>query len=84
MKSLARLALWLACRVHDATAVYLVLEVVPHTSTLRLLLPQIKKAELNSTYVSEVERGRVNISLDSLIRIAKALRVRVRDLIADI
>ena len=43
-----------------------------------------EKAELNSTYVSEVERGRVNISLDSLIRIAKALRVRVRDLIADI
>ena len=39
-----------------------------------------EKADLTYKYVGEVERGVVNISLDSLVRIAKALRVRLRDL----
>jgi transcriptional regulator with XRE-family HTH domain len=43
-----------------------------------------EKADLSYKYVGEVERGLVNISLDSLMRIAKALGVRLRDLVADI
>ena len=39
-----------------------------------------EKADLTYKYVGEVERGTVNISLDSLVRIAKALRVRLLDL----
>jgi len=43
-----------------------------------------EKADLSYKYLGEVERGQVNISLDSLTRIAKALGVRVRDLVADL
>ena len=39
-----------------------------------------EKADLNPKYVSEVERGNVNVSIDALVRVAKALRVRVQDL----
>jgi transcriptional regulator with XRE-family HTH domain len=39
-----------------------------------------EKADLSYKYLGEVERGCVNISLDSLVRIAKALRVALRDL----
>jgi transcriptional regulator with XRE-family HTH domain len=41
-------------------------------------------AELHPNYIGEVERGEYSISLDPLVRIAKALHVHVRDLIADI
>ena len=41
-------------------------------------------ADLHPNYVGEVERGEINISLDALVRVAKALKVRVRDLVADI
>src|SRR5438105_4995503 len=34
-----------------------------------------EKAELAPTYISDVERGRENISVDAVARIAKALRV---------
>jgi hypothetical protein len=34
-------------------------------------------------YVGEVERGCVNISLDSLMRIAKALKVKAHSLIGE-
>jgi len=43
-----------------------------------------EKADLSYKYVGEVERGCVNISLDSLARIAKALKVKVRDLVGEI
>jgi transcriptional regulator with XRE-family HTH domain len=43
-----------------------------------------EKADLTYKYVGEVERGVVNISLDSLARIAKALRVRLRDLVDEL
>jgi transcriptional regulator with XRE-family HTH domain len=43
-----------------------------------------EKADLSPKYLGEVERGYVNISLDSLLRIAKALNVRVRDLVKEI
>lgn len=38
-----------------------------------------EKAELNPKYIGEVERGRMNISMDALVRIASALKVQVSD-----
>lgn len=43
-----------------------------------------EKASLSYKYLGEVERGIVNISLDSLMRIAKALKIKLRDLIGEI
>jgi len=43
-----------------------------------------EKASLSYKYLGEVERGVVNVSLDSLMRIAKALRLKVADLVRDI
>ena len=43
-----------------------------------------EKADLNPKYLSEVERGRANISLDALVRISKALKVQLRDLVRGI
>lgn len=39
-----------------------------------------EKAELNPAYVSEVERGEENISVDALMRIARALGTTLNDL----
>jgi XRE family transcriptional regulator, regulator of sulfur utilization len=39
-----------------------------------------EKAELAPSYVSDVERGRVNISVDAVQRIAKAMGINMRDL----
>ncbi|MDQ6632974.1 MAG: helix-turn-helix domain-containing protein [Verrucomicrobiota bacterium] len=39
-----------------------------------------EKAELNPKYIGEVECGYVNISVDSLMRIAKALKIPFNDL----
>lgn len=41
-------------------------------------------AELHVNFVGEVERGKMECSVTSLVRIAKALNVRVRDLVYDI
>ncbi len=38
-------------------------------------------AELDRTYISSVERGRRNISLVNIFRLAKALKVKPRDLL---
>ena len=43
-----------------------------------------EKASLSYKYLGEVERGYVNVSLDSLMRIAKALKVKGCDLMRDI
>ena len=43
-----------------------------------------EKADLNPKYLSEVERGRANISLDAMVRIAKALKISLRDLVVDV
>ncbi|HWD92914.1 MAG TPA: helix-turn-helix transcriptional regulator [Verrucomicrobiae bacterium] len=43
-----------------------------------------EKAELVPTYISDVERGSVNISVDALVRIAKALNVELADLVRGI
>ena len=39
------------------------------------------EAELHRTYVSEVERGKRNISLVNIHRLAKALKIKPRDLL---
>ena len=43
-----------------------------------------EKASLSYKYLGEVERGYVNVSLDSLMRIAKSLKVKVHDLTRDV
>ena len=40
-----------------------------------------EKADLHPVYVSAVERGVKTISMDALVRIAKALQVRVQNLV---
>jgi DNA-binding XRE family transcriptional regulator len=40
-------------------------------------------ADLNSKYIGEVERMEKTISVDALARVAKALKVRLRDLVRD-
>lgn len=39
-----------------------------------------EKAELAPSYVSDVERGRENVSVDTLARISKALRIGLEEL----
>lgn len=41
-------------------------------------------ADLHPVYIGNVERGEENISIDSLVRIARALKVTVRELAADL
>lgn len=43
-----------------------------------------EKADLHPVYISTVERGAKTISMDALMRIAKALNVRMRDLTHDL
>jgi transcriptional regulator with XRE-family HTH domain len=43
-----------------------------------------EKAELHPVYFGQVERGEQAVSVYALVRIAKALRVKVRDLVADV
>jgi len=38
-------------------------------------------AELHRTYIGQVERGEKNLTLRSLERIAKALKIKARDLL---
>ena len=38
-------------------------------------------ADLNPKYIGEVERMEKTISVDALARVAKALKVRLRDLV---
>ena len=39
-----------------------------------------EKADLHPVYVGSVERGEENVSIDSLMRIAKALKISVQKL----
>jgi transcriptional regulator with XRE-family HTH domain len=43
-----------------------------------------EKAELHHNYIGEVERGEKAATIDTLIKIAKALRVRPRELLDDL
>lgn len=38
-----------------------------------------EKAELSYKFIGELERGQVNVSLDSVVRIAEALGVKIGD-----
>ena len=40
-----------------------------------------EKADLHSVHISNLERGKKNISLDTLVKIADALEVRLSDLL---
>ncbi len=39
-----------------------------------------EKAELSYKFIGELERGQVNVSLDSIVRITDALEVKIGDL----
>ena len=43
-----------------------------------------EKADLNRNYIGEIERAEKKITLETLWRIAKALNLRVRDLIRNL
>jgi XRE family transcriptional regulator, regulator of sulfur utilization len=43
-----------------------------------------EKADLHHNFIGEVERGNMEASLTSLLKISKALGVRVRDLVVNI
>ena len=40
-----------------------------------------EKADLSTVFISRIERGVESPSVDNLVKIAKALRVQVRDLV---
>ena len=42
-----------------------------------------EKAGLSTVFISRIERGIESPSVDSLVKIAKALKICVRDLVAD-
>jgi transcriptional regulator with XRE-family HTH domain len=42
-----------------------------------------EKVDINPVYLGQIERGYRVPTVDVLLRIAKALKVRVRDLVAD-
>lgn len=39
-----------------------------------------EKAELSTVFISHIERGVENVSVDALQRVAKALRINLKDL----
>jgi XRE family transcriptional regulator, regulator of sulfur utilization len=43
-----------------------------------------EKADLHHNFIGEVERGNMETSLSSLLKIAKALKVKVRDLVEEL
>ncbi len=43
-----------------------------------------EKADLHRNYIGDVERGEENVSVDTLMRIATALKVGLSDLFKDI
>jgi transcriptional regulator with XRE-family HTH domain len=55
-----------------------------HRKTLKISQEKLaEKADLSPTFISDLERGRVNVAVDSLLRIANALGIQVRDIIQD-
>jgi transcriptional regulator with XRE-family HTH domain len=43
-----------------------------------------EKADLHHNFIGELERGNMETSLTSLLKIAKALDIRVRDLVEEL
>jgi transcriptional regulator with XRE-family HTH domain len=53
-----------------------------HRKQLKLSQEKLaEKADLHPVYLSAVERGVKTISMDALMRISKALNVRIRNLV---
>ena len=51
----------------------------------KLTLEQLaEKADMSWPYLSEIERGRENISLDKLAKLAQALNVKLTKLVEDV
>jgi XRE family transcriptional regulator, regulator of sulfur utilization len=42
-----------------------------------------EKSDLHHNYIGDIERGEENVSVDALMRIAVALKVRLSDLVRD-
>jgi len=40
-----------------------------------------ERADLHPNYIGDIERGEENVSVDSLVRLASSLRVKVADLV---
>ncbi|AKV65850.1 MAG: helix-turn-helix transcriptional regulator [Microcystis sp. M54BS1] len=43
-----------------------------------------EKAELHRTYISSIELGKCNVSLENIEKLAKALDISIADLFADL
>jgi XRE family transcriptional regulator, regulator of sulfur utilization len=43
-----------------------------------------EKADLHHNFIGELERGEKAATVDTLLKIAKALKIKVRDLVSDI
>lgn len=43
-----------------------------------------EKADLNRNYIGEIERAEKKITLETLVKIAKALKLRLRDLVDEL
>jgi DNA-binding XRE family transcriptional regulator len=43
-----------------------------------------EKSDLHRNYIGDIERGEENVSVDALIRIAAAMKVRLHDLVRDV
>lgn len=78
----------MSCQAVAAASDYrVVLGEAIRVQRMRLRLTQevlAERSELHPNYLGRVERGEEHVSLGALRRIAKALNVRVRDLVADI
>jgi transcriptional regulator with XRE-family HTH domain len=42
-----------------------------------------EQADLSTVFISRIERGKESPSVDSLVKVAKALRTKVRDLVSE-
>ena len=40
-----------------------------------------ERADLHPVYIGDLERGEENVSIDSLVKVAKAMKVSVTDLV---
>ena len=56
-----------------------------HRRSLKWSQEQLaEKAELHHNYIGDIERGEENVSVDALMRIAGAMKVRLSDLVRGI
>lgn len=78
---------WFGRRVAPAKKIYRIVGETIRTARKKAKLSQerlAEKADLNRNYIGEIERAEKKITLETLWKIAKALNVRVRDLVKHI